>query len=91
MGTHSYGNQAARPFQVFSEKPKRCTAPVGSVAVVGVVIINKYSGYRIVVVYMHGVHAAAVRFCLARQGKLRQSSLPSPTNLCPKDFLYHYP
>ena len=24
------------------------------------------SGYRIVVVYMHGVHVAAVRFCLAR-------------------------
>ncbi len=27
-------------------------------------VIN--SGYRIVVVYMHGVHVAAVRFCLAR-------------------------
>ena len=24
------------------------------------------SGYRIVVVYMHGVYVAAVRFCLAR-------------------------
>ena len=28
---------------------------------------KRFSGYRIVVVYMHGVHAAAVRFCLARQ------------------------
>ena len=28
MGTHSYGSLSARPFEVFSEKSKRCTAPV---------------------------------------------------------------
>ena len=27
-GTHSYGNPSARPFEIFSEKSKRCTDPV---------------------------------------------------------------
>ena len=29
LGTHSDGSHTARPFEVFSEKSKRCTAPVG--------------------------------------------------------------